>query len=138
MFEVPEGSFADMEEAYQNTQMEQINKFTEAQFCYWTEDEFASSFRKMLSIEQYKNPEMTTLYQQCLSSGIIRYVEDLFREISVCMGWKQDDPKLLALEYFAPVYMLMNLYDGTENKEEPIKLVREHIAYFNKAIKEKK
>lgn len=130
MFEVPEGSFTEMEEAYRNTPMEQINRFTEAQFLYWTEDEFASGFRKMLTIEQYRSPEMTALYHQYLSSGIIGYVEDLFREMAWNMGWKLDNPKQLALEFYAPIYMLMSIYDRTENKEEVITMVREHIERF--------
>lgn len=138
MFEVPEGSFTEMEEAYRNTLMEQINHFTEAQFLYWTEDEFASGFRKMLTIEQYRNPEMTALYHQYLSSGIIGYVEDLFREMDENMGWKRDNPKQLALEFYAPIYMLMGIYDGTENKEEVITLVREHIERFTKAMERKR
>lgn len=138
MFEVPEGSFTEMEEAYRNMPMEQINRFTEAQFLYWTEDEFASGFRKMLTIEQYRNPEMTALYHQYLSSGIIGYVEDLFREMAENMGWKHDNPKQLALEFYAPIYMLMSFYDGTENKEEAITLVREHIERFTQAMERKR
>lgn len=138
IFEVPEGSFSEMAEAYGNTQMEQINRFTEAQFRYWTEDEFASCFRKMLTIEQYRNQEMTELYQQYLSLGVIGYVEDLFREMTEKMGWKCNIPKQLALEYYAPIYMLMNLYDGTENKEDAIRLVREHIKRFMVAMEKEK
>ncbi len=137
MFKVPAGSFSEMAEAYGNTPLEQIKRFTEAQFRYWTEDEFASCFRKMLTIEQYRNQEMTELYQQYLSSGVIEYLADIFREMSEQMDWKYNT-KQLALEYFAPIYMLMNLYDGTENKEEPIKLVREHIACFSMSYKLRK
>lgn len=138
MFEVPEESFLEMAEAYGKTPMEQINRFTEAQFRYWTEDEFASGFRKMLTIEQYRNQEMTTLYQQYLASGVVGYLEDLFREMSEHMSWKCDNPKQLALEYYSPIYMLMNLYDGTENKEEVITLVREHIDRFTLAMEKEK
>lgn len=137
MYELPEGSFLEMAEAYGNTQMEQIKHFTEAQFRYWTEDEFASSFRKMLTIEQYHNPEMNALYQQYLASGVVGYVEDLFREISQQRDWKWDNPKQLALEFYAPIYMLMNLYDGNENKEQAISQVRNHIDYFMQAMEGK-
>nr|WP_315020282.1 TetR/AcrR family transcriptional regulator [uncultured Aminipila sp.] len=136
MYEMPEGSFLEMAEAYGNTPMEQIKHFTEAQFRYWTEDEFASGFRKMLTIEQYRKPEMTALYQQYLASGVIGYVEDLFREMSEQRGWKWDNPKQLALEFYAPIYMLMNLYDGTENKEESITQVRDHMDHFTQTMEE--
>lgn len=136
MYKMPEGSFWEMAEAYGNTPMEQIKQFTEAQFHYWTEDEFASGFRKMLTIEQYCNPQMTVLYQQYLASGVVGYVEDLFREMPQQRSWKWDNPKQLALEFYAPIYMLMNLYDGTENKEEAISQVRNHIDHFMQAMEE--
>ena len=39
------------------------------QFRFWTEDEFASGFRKMLTLEQYRNEEMAELYSQCIVTG---------------------------------------------------------------------
>jgi AcrR family transcriptional regulator len=133
-FEMPEGSFSEMPEAYRNTAIKKIKSFSEAQFLYWTEDEFASDFRKMLTLEQYRNPEMEALYQQYLASGIIGYMEDLFREMSDLKVWLHDNPRQLALEFYAPIYMLMSLYDGTENKEEVITLVKEHIDLFTKNL----
>mgnify|MGYP006943339052 CR=1 FL=1 len=43
-------------------------------FEYWTEDDFASSFRKMLTIEQFRSEGMQKLYQQYLGiwTGRIR------------------------------------------------------------------
>ena len=37
---------------------------------------FASSFRKMLTLEQFRNEEMQALYQQYLVSGSVEYVKD--------------------------------------------------------------
>ena len=39
-----------------------------AQFHYWSEDEIACNFRKMLTLEQYKSSEMSALYQKVLVS----------------------------------------------------------------------
>ena len=50
-------------------------------FEYWTEDDFASSFRKMLTIEQFRSEEMQNLYQQYLVAGPASYVKDLFESI---------------------------------------------------------
>ena len=41
-------------EAYQKVTIKQVIDFSLAMFTYWTEDEFASLFRKMLTIEQYE------------------------------------------------------------------------------------
>ena len=45
-FSLPVGIFDEMPESYRNTAIEQLVGFTMAQFIYWTEDPFASRFRR--------------------------------------------------------------------------------------------
>jgi AcrR family transcriptional regulator len=134
-FDVPAGTFQEMEEAYRQTTFLKINAFCIAIFRYWTEDEFASNFRKMLTLEQYRNPEMAKLLRQCLTEGPVCYVEDLIRETAEFSKSRGKDPKILALEYFAPIYMMMNLHDGMENKDEAVRMVEKHIDYFMDLMK---
>jgi AcrR family transcriptional regulator len=134
-FGVPERSFSiGTAEAYRNTSMEKIKTFSIAQFRYWTEDEFASSFRKMLTLEQYRNRDMANLLRQYLTGGVIAYTQDLMREMTELSPGSDKDPQILALEYFAPIYMMMNLCDGMENKENAIQMVEKHIAYFMESL----
>ena len=51
-YEVPEETFAQSPYAYRQVAMDKIKIFIKAQFHFWTEDEFASNFRKMLILEQ--------------------------------------------------------------------------------------
>ena len=39
-------------------------------------------FRRMLTLEQYRNAEMAELYSQCIVEGPVSYMEDLFRELT--------------------------------------------------------
>jgi hypothetical protein len=48
---------------------------------------------------------------------------------------RNKDPKILALEYFAPIYMMMNLYDGMENKGKLVQMIEKHIDYFMDSLK---
>lgn len=52
------------------------------QLKFWTEDSFALLFRRMLTLEQYRNAEMAKLYSQCIVEGPISYMEYLFRELT--------------------------------------------------------
>lgn len=61
-FGVPEGTKDEMEEKYKNTAVAALIGYSKAQFEYWTGDEFAADFRRMLTIEQYRNAEMAALY----------------------------------------------------------------------------
>ena len=129
-FEVPEETFDRSPEAYRNTDMDKITAFIEAQFHFLTEDEFARNFRKMLILEQYRNPEIAELYQKCLVSGPVSYIEDLFREMMERGIWDKSDPKQLALEFYAPFYLLLSISDALPENKEPAKLLTVHIERF--------
>lgn len=125
-YDVPEGTVEEMEEAYRRTSIESIKTYTESQFRYWTENEFSADFRKMITLEQYRNSEMSQLYQQYFVAGPLQYMEDLFDK----MPGRNDDAKLLALHLYAPVFTLYSVYDGAKDKNAVFALLKKHIATF--------
>jgi AcrR family transcriptional regulator len=129
-YEVPEETFDKSPSAYRKTGIDKIKVFTEAQFRFWTEDEFASNFRKMLALEQYRNPEIMELYQKCLVSGPVSYMEDLFREMIEQGIWNKSNPKQLALAFYAPFYLLLSISDAMPDQKEVAKLLAAHIDRF--------
>lgn len=125
-YEMPEGTFDEMAESYRKASVEKIKIYSIEQFKYWTEEEFASLFRKMLTLEQYRSEEMGKLYQQYLVSGPVSYMKDLFTSMT-------GDAKRgaqLAIEFYAPMYLLYSLYDEAKDKESIIKMIQEHIERF--------
>ena len=140
-YEVPEETFDMSPSAYRITDMNKITAFIESQFDFLTKDEFACNFRKMLILEQYKNPEISELHQKCFVSGPVSYMEDLFREMMKRGIWDKNDPKQLALEFYAPFYLLLSISDTAPDKKESAKLLKTHIDRFiekNSAPKEHK
>ncbi len=105
-----------------------IIEFSKAMFKHWTEDEFSSLFRRMLTLEQYRSEEMSLLYQQYLVSGPLIYLEDIFAKITN----KRKTARTMALELYSPMYMLYTLYDSTENKAIVEKMLNEHFECFTK------
>ena len=71
---------------------------------------FASSFRKMLTIEQFRSEEMQNLYQQYLVSGPAGYVKDLFKNMKI------KDPEENAVKFYANMFFYYSLYDGAADK----------------------
>ena len=129
-FEVPEEVFEKAPLPYHNTSMDKIDAFTKAQFRFWTEDEFGCNFRKMITLEQYRDPDMADLYQKCFAGGPIDYMEDLFREMIEQNVLVKSNPKQLALEFYAPFYLLLNIYDVSPDKKNAMNLLTAHIEYF--------
>ena len=89
----------------------------------------------MLTLEQYRNPEMTNLYQKVLASGPVNFIEDLFREMMLQGTWPEGSPGQMAVEFFAPFYLLLSMSDaasGKEEKEEVAVLFTTHLERFVK------
>ena len=115
--------------AYGDTQIESILAYSEAMFRYWTEDPFASAFRRMLTLEQYRDCEMARLYSQYITGGPLKYMADLFREMTARGCWKENDPMQLALEFYGPMTLLMAVADGPE-VVDAVELLRAHLRRF--------
>lgn len=133
-FDVPEDVFENMPDEYRKTEIEKISAYTFAQFLFWTTDSFASNFRKMLSIERWRNAEMEALYQQFLGTGPMAYTADLLRE-KLC-GCSEAESRRAALEFYAPVYMLIDLSDAVTDKSALAGAVKAHIEDFVRKLHE--
>ena len=129
-YQMPDETYEVMPDSYQNTSLEDIQTYTIEQLKFWTEDAFASKFRKMLSLEQYRNAEMKELYSQCIVAGPVAYLEDLFRELIKEGVLKAENPRQLAIEYYAPLFLLINMFDQTGEIEEYMEILKNHTNHF--------
>ena len=100
----------EVPEEYQNVSVEDFVGYSKSMFEYWTEDDFASSFRKILTLEQFRNEEMQNLYQQYLVSGPAEYVKDLFKNMEI------KNPEEEAVKFYANVFFYYSVYDGATDK----------------------
>ena len=132
-YSMPEGTMEETAEAYRQTSLDIIADYSKAQFRYWTEEEFPSDFRKLLTLEQYHDPEMSRLYEQYLSSGPLMYMADIF---SVLAG-SREDAMQTALEFFGPFFLLLSAYDSSADKASVTELLDRHIGSFTARLKEK-
>ncbi len=125
-YDVPVDALTEADSAYQALPLDSIRAFAEAQFRYWTEDAFAARFRKMLTLEQYRSPEMARLFRQHLSAGPLQYTEDLF------FGLLHDraEARRLAVRFYAPMFLMYSVYDGADDKRAATKMLTEHFDRF--------
>lgn len=119
---VPAKKYEDDKESYQNTVLKDLCAFQIEQFIFWTENEFARLFRRMITIEQYRSKEMRKLYQDVICLGPVRYIEDLFKEMIKNRQLNEDADSLgpfnLAILFFAPLQLSVQLYDGGADSRE--------------------
>ena len=129
-YAVPEETKAVNAAAYGAVSMESVRDFAVGQFLFWTEDAFASDFRRMLSLEQYRNAEMAELYRNCLTAGPVAYMEDIFCEMTAQGVLEERDPKELAVAFYAPMYLLIAMADGGGEKGELLRRLEAHMEEF--------
>ena len=127
-YEMQDGDMEDVIAGYKNIALEKIKQYTKVQFLHWTEEEFSSCFRKMLTLEQYRSPEMAKLYQHYLSEGPLQYMETIFSGIVN----NSEEAKQLAINFYGPIFLLYSIYDGSENKQDVMKQLEAHVEGFSK------
>lgn len=125
-YEMPETEPDGFAEAYLHTPIAKIRTYSMAQFDHWTKEPFSSNFRKMLTLEQYRDPKLAQLYHDYLATGPTKYMAAIFRKLT-----NSDDAAMqLALEFYGPMFLLYSVYDGANEKESVAPMLRAHIDRF--------
>ena len=133
-YEMPETEPDGFAEAYLHTPIKKIRTYSLAQFDHWTKEPFSSNFRKMLTLEQYREPKLAQLYQDYLAGGPLQYMAAIFRRLA-----DSDEAAMqLALEFYGPMFLLYSVYDGAAQKQTVTDLLRQHIDRFIARIEAKK
>ena len=124
--EMPETQPDGFAEAYLHTPIERIRTYSMAQFDHWTKEPFSSNFRKMLTLEQYRDPKLRQLYHDYLATGPTEYMAAIFRKLV-----DSDEAAMqLALEFYGPMFLLYSVYDGASDKDSVAPMLSAHIDRF--------
>ena len=122
------------DEAYGKTEFEDFCSYAVNQFNFWTENEFAKNFRKMITIEQFRNEKMTKLFQDVIGYGPIKYSADILAEMMETGKLNDEAAKMgpmnLAIMLFAPLQLMIQLSDGGADKNELKRQLKEVIKDF--------
>ena len=125
-YEMPEAEPDGFAEAYLHTPVQKIRAYSMAQFDHWTKESFSSNFRKMLTLEQYRDQKLAQLHHDYLAGGPLTYMAAIFRKLT-----DSDEAAMqLALEFYGPMYLLYSVYDGAVDKDAVSALLGEHMDRF--------
>ena len=129
-YEMPETEPDGFAEAYMHTPVGKIYAYSMAQFDHWTREPFSANFRRMLTLEQYRDPALARLYQNYLAAGPLAYMAAIFRKLT-----DSDQAAMeLALAFYGPMHLLYSVYDGAEDKDSVSPLLDAHIDRFIAAV----
>ena len=108
---LPTDTYNDAPEAYTNVTVEEDIEYTKGYFRFWTEDEFGKNFRRMLTIEQYRNPQAKEIHDMIMGRGGFEHATNMYRKWIKEGSIKDGNPELLALEFSSVFLYLINLSD---------------------------
>ena len=100
-------------------------------FAYSLHDVTISRFRRMMTIEQFRSPELAALYSRRYVERVTAYHAGLFRSLIAAGEIRAEDPDTLALMYVAPVVTLIGICDRQPEKEAACRAqLDKHVRLF--------
>lgn len=118
-------------DVYKNITTEKLLSLSKAVFLFYLKDPFVSRFRRMAIIEQYANKEIYAVYHTIFMEDSIAYQRELFEEMIQRGQFIQTDPEVMAMNFYTPIFFLINKYDQRENEiDEALDLLEKMIREF--------
>ena len=103
----------------------------QGQLRYILHDPAISRARKMLTIEQFQNPELAKLQTRQNYEDVLRYFTGLVGFLIRQGVLTEDDPGIMAAQLCLPITVWINLCDREPKREQEVmELVERHIRQF--------
>ncbi|MEG0308536.1 MAG: TetR/AcrR family transcriptional regulator [Clostridium sp.] len=129
---VPRGEIEEVAGIYTAIEQSQLQEIAKGLFLYFWKDDFAAKFRRMLIMEQYKNTMAGNTFQNYFIDGALKFQSYLFTEMIHREAFRDCDPYIMALHFYAPIFLLLNKYDhDKENETEALSILAKHVKQFS-------
>ena len=104
-------------------------------FEYTLHNETIHNFRRMMTIEQFRSPELAALYSKRYVERMIDYHAGIFRALITVGEIPAEDPDTLAMMYVAPVLMLIGVCDRQPEREgECLEKLKSHVSLIFRMV----
>lgn len=107
--------------SYQTADMGKIINIAIGLFMFYLKDDVAAKFRKMLMIERYHNPELNKLFEELFIIGAVKHEEKIFSDLIEAKIIREENPHIVALRFYTPIFYLLQKYDTHPDKTEEAK-----------------
>ena len=120
-------------EIYQQLPEEALVRLGINLFLYQLHDDYTRRIRKMLTIEQFRSRELADAYMRQYMDDPMGYCAILLKQAADQGVLQACNVEVMALQFYAPFYMLMTVCDRDPEREtESIGILEEHIRQFNR------
>lgn len=102
-------------------------------FLHFLHDEYTAKFRRMLIIEKFHSDELAELFVQQYADNPLTYQGMLIGMLSQTGFLKKENPQIMALHFYAPMFLLLTVCDcQPEREKEALETIELHIRQFNR------
>ena len=120
-------------EVYSDIGEDELVRMATGLFLYFLHDEYAQKFRKMLTIEQFRDSELAHLLTKEYADDPLSYQSAMFSMLCEKGVLRKYDPNVMALHFYAPIYFLLTVCDREPQREtESTELLKRHIRQFSR------
>lgn len=120
-------------EVYRSMDEDHLVKLGNDLFAYFLHDSYTKRFRKMLTLEQFKDKDLARVYSEQYFDRPLSY-QGMLLGLLVAQGLLvTENVPIMTLHFYAPIYMLLTVCDREpEREQEALELMEKHIRQFNK------
>lgn len=118
---------------YKSLPEDQLLKLGREFFLYYLHDDYNRKFRKMLTLEQFHDKDLATVYSKLYVDDPLSYQGMLFGFMVTAGVLKTDNVQVMTLHFYSPIYFMLTICDRQPEREpEMLKLLDEHIKQFDR------
>ena len=113
--------------------VEELLTFSMERIRFTMHDVTLQKTRRILVMEQFRNPRIAELTSKHHMDGLQRMFQKIFEAMMEMKILKMDDAETMALEFVAPVSLLIHTYDRQPEREaEVMEKIKKHFEHFSK------
>lgn len=113
--------------------VEELLTFSMERIRFTMHDVTLQKTRRILVMEQFRNPRIAELTSKHHMDGLQGMFQKIFEAMMEMKILKMDDAETMALEFVAPVSLLIHTYDRQPEREaEVMEKIKKHFEHFAK------
>ena len=117
-------------EIYASMELEQMLTMAEGLFLFFTQDEFAVLFRRLLMSEQHKSELAAKYLRNYYIDAPILFQSHIFQGMQQKGIFQSYDAQMMAIHFYSPIYYILNRFDAGYPYEECLEQIKEHVHVF--------
>lgn len=131
--QLPDGNQDAITNGYKNLTRDMLCELCIGVFLFFLKDDFAAKFRRMITIEQYKNSYASHTFLTMFIKDPIQYQSMIFQKFIEDKTFIDCDANTAALHFYSPIYLMLCKYDQHIDQEnDAINELKAHVIQFQK------